>query len=247
MKGGLTILRPLGLAGNETDIEQKFLFNATKQSLLLDWLDCQFVRDPEFYFSPILSLYYDTPSLSCYDEARNGDYLKTKIRLRWYQREIPAKQERLSCFFEIKRKVGAHRQKQRKALNLDPQSLSGDLFSDPALRGLPEAIPEWRLLVRGALVPLLVIEYERFRFVEPHSRTRVSVDTGIVCRRANSAYLAAPLPIRMEVGVLEVKGPQDTLPRSLRPMERHLRKQSFSKYAHCCDLLLDPLSIRRPL
>jgi VTC domain-containing protein len=247
MSGQVSILPSLRPDGNDSSIEQKFLFDATRRELLLDWLECHLVRDPEFYFSPIVSLYYDTPSLSLYDEVRNGDYLKTKVRLRWYEKEFLPGQESVSCFFEIKRKFGARRQKRRKPLTLDPRCFHGDLFFHPTIREVPDTLPEWRLLVRGVLVPLLVVDYARFRFIEPHSGARISLDTGISCSRVNSAYLAGTAPAPLEVGVLEVKGSLDSLPRCLRPVERHLRKQSFSKYAHCCELLIDPLSLRSTL
>jgi VTC domain-containing protein len=240
MSARVSILPPLGLARNESVIEQKFLFEAAKQGLLLDWLEFHLVRDPEFYFSPIITLYYDTPALSLYGEARNGDYLKSKVRLRWYEAAFAADQQTVRCFVEIKLKFGARRQKRRKSLALDPSCLSGDLFSHRTILEAPDVLPEWRLLARGILVPLLTVEYERFRFIEPRSGARIALDRRIGCSRANAAYLAGAVPISLASGVLEVKGASDTLPEFLRPMQRHLRKQSFSKYSRCCDLLIDP-------
>jgi len=247
MVSPFTFLRPLDFAENESGFEQKYLFDAIKTNLLLDWLDFHFVRDPEFFRSPILSLYYDTPSLRLYNEVCNGDYLKTKVRLRWYQNEIPPEQQTVACFLEIKRKFGTRRQKRRQPLTLDVRSLTGDLFSHPAILSVPDALPECRILARGALVPLLAVEYERFRFFDPHTSARIALDTRIGCARANPAYLFGPVPVELNSGVLEVKSALDAFPQRLRPMERHLRKQSFSKYAQCCGLLLEPKSNWRPL
>lgn len=245
--GQASILRPMEIDADDRSIEQKYLFDATRREVLLDWLECHVVRDPEFYSGAIVSLYYDTPALKCFDEVRNGDYLKTKIRLRYYQRNFAPEQRSVSCFLEIKRKVGSRRQKRRKNIHLDPRCFSGDLFSHPAIREAPDVLPEWRMFMRDLLVPLLVVDYQRYRFVEPHSGTRISLDTDIRCPRANSTYLAGTAPVHLAAGVLEVKGALDRLPDFLKPMQRFLRKQSFSKYGRCCELLLDPLPVRRHL
>jgi VTC domain-containing protein len=240
MSAHVTLVRPSDRDEDAGIIEQKFLFDGFKSALLLDWLEFHAVRDREFYFSPILSLYYDTPELRFYQEVCNGDYLKTKVRLRWYQRQFPAEQETVDCFLEIKGKSGARRYKRRQQLALGASSLTGDLFSRNAILGVPEALPEIRLVAGGILVPVLIVEYERFRFFDPRSGSRIALDVGIGCRRANAAYLPGVPPVRLGSGVLEVKGALDTLPEWLRPIQGHLRKQSFSKYAHCCGLLIDP-------
>jgi len=248
MNGQITILAPLLPVENSSTIEQKFLFDGPRQGWLLDLLEFYLVRDPEFYFSPIVSLYYDTPSLSLYEEVCNGNYMKTKVRLRHYQKEFPPEQESVTCYFEVKRRFGTRREKDRKRVTLDPRSLQGDIFSQRAIREMPDASPELRLLIRGGvLVPLLVVEYERHRFIDPGSGTRVSLDTGIRCSQANSAYLCGTAPVSLDVGVLEVKGTLDVLPHCLTPIERYLRKQAFSKYARCCELLGDFLPVGRPL
>lgn len=97
------------------------------------------------------------------------------------------------------------------ARTYNPRCFSGDLFSHPTIREAPDALPEWHLLIRDVLVPLLVVEYERFRFVEPHSSTRISLNTGISCSQANSMFLAGTAPVRLDVGVL------DRLPGFLKP------------------------------
>jgi hypothetical protein len=221
-------------------IEQKFLFDSSKTALLLDWLEFHTVRDARFYFSPIISLYYDTPELRFFQEVCNGDYLKTKVRLRWYQRVFSPEQRVVNCFLEIKSKSGARRDKHRHALTFEPGCLRGDVFSHAAIAAAPEALPEIRLLARGILVPTLIVEYERFRFVDPRSGSRIALDVGIGCPRANPACLTGAAPVRLDNGVLEVKGALGQLPDWLRPLQRHLRKQSFSKYAQCCAMLIDP-------
>ena len=246
MNPQVTILPGLD-SGDDDDstIEQKFLFQAVAKPALLDWLEFRLVRDPAHYHGPIVSLYYDTPALRFYNEVRNGDYLKTKVRLRWYQAVFPPEQGLADCFLEIKQKFGVRRYKRRQPVTLETGCLSGDLFSHPAILAMPELMPRLILLARGLLVPLLVVEYERFRFIDPRTGSRIALDNRITCSRANSAYLSGTAPVTLPVGVVEVKGSRDTLPECLRPIERHLRKRSFSKYARCCELLVDSSSRRR--
>jgi hypothetical protein len=240
MYGQITIVPASDPFESESCIEQKYVFDTANKDLLLEWLEFQLVRDPAFYFGPVVSLYYDTPSLSLYSQVCNGEYIKTKVRLRWYQRDFPPEQQSANCYLEIKRKYGTRRQKQRRQLALETRFLNGDLFSYPAILEAPNGMPEARATGRGLLVPILVVHYERFRFTDPHSGSRISLDTGIVCSRSNSAYLAGAAPVVLGSDVLEVKGVLDALPDCLLPVSRHLRKQSFSKYATCCALLTAP-------
>lgn len=246
MRTQVTILPGLDPGGDDDGtIEQKFLFPIVAKQVLLEWLEFRLVRDPAHYHGPIVSLYYDTPALRFYNEVRNGDYLKTKVRLRWYQAVFPAEQKVADCFLEIKQKFGARRYKRRQPVTLETGCLSGDLFSHPAILAMPELMPRLILLARGLLVPLLVVEYERFRFIDPRTGSRIALDSGIACSRVNSTYLPGMAPVKLPVGVVEVKGALDTLPDCLYPMRRHLRKRSFSKYARCCEVLIDSSAFRR--
>jgi hypothetical protein len=226
------------------DVEQKFTFRWTDKDVLWDWLEFHTLRDPSFYRGPIISLYYDTPSLDFYGEARNGDYLKTKVRLRWYQTVFTSADQTIDCFFEIKRKRGALRHKQRQALALSAGCLSGDVFSSAQIANLPREMGGFSCFNRGILVPMLVVEYQRCRYVDAQTGARIALDFAIGCRRANDAYVYGSVPIESALGVLEVKSKGAELPEFLRPMRRYLNRQSFSKYALCCQRLLDPLAWR---
>ncbi|MGH7828210.1 MAG: VTC domain-containing protein [Candidatus Binatia bacterium] len=231
---------------DEGCIEQKFMFSAGKENLLLDWIEFHVVRDPEFYRSPIISLYYDTPSLDLYREASDGDYLKTKVRLRWYEAVFGPDQQSVNCYLEVKRKYGTLRNKQRKGVALYPNCLGGDLFSNESILEVPALLPELNYFVRGILVPLLVVQYDRYRFVDPQSGCRISLDTGIGCPRANPAYISATTPLELASGVVEVKGSLETLPDFLLPMGHHLTRSKFSKYVRCVERLIEPLDWREP-
>jgi VTC domain len=238
MYGQITIVPASDPFESQSCIEQKYVFGRANKELVLEWLEFHLVRDPAFYFGPVVSLYYDTPSLSLYNQVCNGEYIKTKVRLRWYQTHFPPEQQSVTCYLEIKRKYGARRQKQRQDVTFETRFLVGDLFSYPAILEAPNGMPEARATGRGLLVPVLIVHYERFRFIDPCSGSRIALDTGIVCSRSNSAYLAGVAPVVLGSDVLEVKGGLDALPRCLLPIGRHLRKRSFSKYATCCRSLI---------
>ena len=226
------------------DVEQKFVFRWTDKQVLQDWLEFHTLRDPGFYSSPILSLYYDTPSLDFYREARSGDYLKTKLRLRWYQNVFTSAEQPINCFLEIKRKRGALRHKQRQAVVLPAGYLSDNLFDAAQIANLPGETGGFGCFNRGILVPMLVIEYQRCRYVDAESGARIALDFTIACHRANAAYIYGTVPVESAFGVLEVKSKGNELPEFLQPMRRYLNRQSFSKYALCCQRLLDPLAWR---
>ena len=225
-------------------VEQKFIFRWTDKDVLWDWLEFHALRDPAFYRGPIISLYYDTPSFDFYHEARNGDYLKTKVRLRWYQNAFSSADQAVDCFFEIKRKRGALRHKQRQAVTLPARCLGGDLFSAAQVVDLPRETGGFGCFNRGIVIPMMVVEYQRCRYVDAQSGARIALDFTIGCERVNASYVAGMIPFESMFGVLEVKSRGAELPEFLRPMRRYLNRQSFSKYALCCQRLLDPLAWR---
>ena len=47
-------------------------------------LDSVCRRDPEFPAAVVWTIYYDTPAFASLGEKINSDYLKRKIRVRWY-------------------------------------------------------------------------------------------------------------------------------------------------------------------
>jgi hypothetical protein len=226
--------------------EQKFLFGAGKKQLLLDWLQFHLARNPGLFAGPVLSLYYDTPALALLHEVRNGDYLKNKVRLRWYQSNFPDGAQTVTAYLEIKRKCGTVRAKQRAAVELPVAALRDRPFEDREIAALPARFAELHCMMRAPLVPALIIEYQRYRFVDAKSGARISLDVDIRCRRVNPALLPVSAPVELGCGVLEIKGKSDTLPDSLLPLRRHLRRDSFSKYGNCCEYLMGPFLWREP-
>ena len=71
-------------------------------------------RDPEFPAAVVWTIYYDTPALVSLGEKINSDYLKRKIRVRWYS----DLEGRVSgpAFVEAKLRMGTRRSKVRARL-----------------------------------------------------------------------------------------------------------------------------------
>ena len=226
--------------------EQKYVFIGQQKEMLLDWLEHCYIRDPVFDFGTISSIYYDTPALSSYYEKRNSDYLKSKVRLRWYE-DLQALDGDVdvTCYLEVKRKYGTVRQKDRMEVVISSKKLIDDPFTDQEISSLPSRTYELSCFPPGILVPILLIQYNRYRFMDSQSRSRIALDTDIRCNRVNAVYFPFLPPVNLGMGVLEIKGNQTELPGSLNPIQSHLSKSAFSKYAQCLEHLGYPLELRR--
>lgn len=227
------------------NIEQKYRFSAPLLPMLLDWSDFSLEPDPAYADGVINSLYYDTPNLHLYHQKRASEYLKFKLRLRWYgDVGDGAHGASVPGFLEVKRKIGAIRRKQRTAVKLDGAELirrdfASKSFEDLAAHafenGFPECLP---------LHPVAHIRYRRRRYIDPVSGARIAIDWEIRCEWFNTALAPFQAPDLLDAGVLEVKGATRHLPSSLEPVSSVLHKYSFSKYAQCLEKLAYPKGVR---
>ncbi len=222
-------------------IEQKYVFIATQQTLILDWLQHLCLPDPHFPGGVVSTIYFDTPRLHFYQEKRNGDYLKSKVRLRWYPDGHTPAGGIIPGFLEIKRRVGVFRQKERLEIPLSSDWLRQNPFQQPVLLALPDRAKTLDPEVPEGLYPLLHVQYRRRRFVDPHSGARLALDTDITCLDVNRDFVAGIPPVRLDAGVLEFKSAQTELPPHFAPLGPYLTREAFSKYARCWEHLQQPL------
>jgi hypothetical protein len=226
-------------------IEQKYLFKEGQKDVILDWLDCCCIRDPKFYFGTIHSIYYDTPTFDSYYEKRNSDYIKTKVRLRWYKKlqksDIDLK---VKCYLEIKRKCGTIRKKERKELLIPSKFLLNKPFLNNKISRISSTVYELNHFPSQVLVPTLLIQYRRYRYIEPKSGSRIALDSNISCDQSNPQYISGLPPVHLDIGILEIKGQHNHLLGSLNPIGNYLFKDAFSKYARCFEQLIQPLERR---
>jgi hypothetical protein len=224
-------------------IELKYLISHdVKAGLLQRWqkyLDsAPFTDDQAVY--PILSLYFDSPSLRFYDEKVDGEMLRNKVRLRGYG----YRWEKMDpCFLEVKRKVDTRIIKFRKNMGrFRPE------FLHPAgwqLAGSPEADRVSALLERYRLRPAVQVFYLREAYESPLcQRLRITVDSTLVALHPGEPLqrhmLIEPQRqcIRDTQFVLEIKS-NGALPRWITDAIREfqIEQRAFSKYVVCIEKL----------
>jgi len=200
---------------------------------LAAWFDARCSRDPGFAEGHVRTLYLDTPGLRFFTEKLEGDYLKTKIRLRWYAPEAGAPASG-PVWLEVKRREGVRRSKTRVMFAEDAGSLD---------RGDPVGIDVGRViaLVRQQgldspawLRPSLLLVYSRSRWIDRATGTRVALDRHIQPSWIAGGVQGPPHAFDLGVSVAEFKGPDARIPASLRGVTRFgAQRSSFSKYYMC--------------
>lgn len=176
--------------------------------------------------SVVETVYFDDPGLGSLAEKRASDYLKTKIRLRWYDGRGPV-------WLEIKRRVGSRRDKARLPTGLDGAELATRSLAELAGLDLAALAARAGAAVAPGLQPAVRLRYRRDRFVEPGSDLRLSLDREIraVERRGSPRGDG----IRdLDVALVELKGDRRELPGPLAALAAlGARRGSFSKYLAC--------------
>jgi hypothetical protein len=221
--------------------ELKFLLPEGRAAAALALLRALCRPDRRHASNVVSTIYYDTPGLQLLDEKIHSDYLKAKVRLRWYRTEGDGPPTGPS-FLEIKRRVGALRTKTRTATPLDPAWLERAQLEDPALIEVLELAAPLGVPLPKPLVPALLLRYRRHRFVEPVSGARLSLDTDLVVVRGRTGLFRGAAPTAIATAVLELKGDTGDLPRTLQPLARlGPRRAAFSKYGAAARGVLAPL------
>ena len=220
-----------GQALDAVEHELKFTLPVSSTAAVLTWLRGACIPDPRFPYGRVSSIYYDTPDLRSLREKLNSDYLKTKVRLRWYSTLDGESTGR--AMLESKRRIGARREKTRLETELTGAVVADMPLDDPRLELLPRRL--WAAgVITPAMRPVLTVQYDRFRFVDRASGTRVSLDCAICCPATSRRVTTAPNPRPLDLAVLEVKGRTPMLPVSLQPLTAlGARRASFSKYFAC--------------
>ncbi|GAG51364.1 unnamed protein product, partial [marine sediment metagenome] len=183
------------------------------------------------------SIYYDTPRLNCFYEKADGDFIKTKVRLRWYE---DCGTGCNTAFLEVKRKAGGSRRKNRIKLMLDHRWLMQTDLSDQGFVDLLQEHADIGELPPCGLAPVVDIRYRRYRFICPATMVGVSLDTLIAVDRVNSLLIPGTSCENICPVVIEVKGERgrDDIPWIERLYGAGFRSRSFSKYGECMSRLV---------
>jgi len=213
--------------------ELKLALPALQAASVVIWLRARCLPDPRYPDGRVTSIYYDDRNMTRLREKINSDFVKQKVRLRWYSH--PATGALFDpAFVELKRKVGGRRFKTRVPLDLPVASLAAPHAPSSLLRQALATLRNAGHWVDTDLQPFLQIGFRRHRFIDPCSGSRISVDSHISGASVNAGMLPQSNPAPLAHAVVEVKGPRATLPASLAFL-RHMgcRPESFSKYARC--------------
>ena len=217
----------------DAGFELKFTVDAWNAMAIRHWLQSICRPDPIFPHGIVNSIYFDTPSMRHLREKIESDYLKTKVRLRWYE---DGNQPPTVAFLEAKFRIGSRRRKVRVEMPFDEAWRRGAVLDDQRLRPIPERLRERGVIVPAALRPILLVRYQRDRFVDHITGTRISLDTDISVPAFSRNLFGAANPLALPTSVLEVKGSVADVPDLLRHVANvGGRKTSFSKYLACYD------------
>ncbi len=230
------IQQPLiGSTSQSLQTEAKYAGPAHLAPLLIRMLDRLCLPDGEYPSGVISSIYYDTNDWKFLGEKRDSDYLKTKVRLRWYSdptakgRDGPQQ-----SFAEVKYRVGSKRMKYRLPTQLTAEFLDATSLTVPDLYVVPELLARCGAAIPALLYPAFVVRYRRHRYVEKVTNARVSIDFDIGAPKTNPRMIANPRPCYLPQAVFEVKGSSRALPESIGSVLRlGFRSAAFSKYYEC--------------
>jgi hypothetical protein len=213
--------------------EMKFVINNGRAHQVITLLRSRCRPDPEFSSGTVSSIYYDTRNWSFMGEKINSDYLKTKVRIRWYS-DLSYTYHFDTSFAEAKFKIGGRREKVRIKTPYSGEWLSTVQLEDPRLLGIPHMLRTVGVTFNQDLFPVFQISYKRLRFIEPFTNSRICIDYDITAPRVNWYMLPKSNPFKLYTAVFEVKSELSELPETLYPLtDMGFRKSSFSKYSAC--------------
>ena len=213
--------------------ESKFVLPNLRAEQLRSWLNRKCLPDPDYAEGLISSIYFDTSDFRLLNEKLASDYLKTKIRLRWYS-NLAKDVTYPTVFLEIKNKIGSARQKKRLALTVASQWILGHGLEDPAYLAFNQEVARQGCSLYQPLHPVLQISYRRSRYIDPLSGARLAVDGDIHVARINRRMVNDFRPSFLPVAVFECKEKTGILPDWLQQVNAFGgRKAAFSKYSEC--------------
>lgn len=159
------------------------------------------------------------------------------MRIRWYG-EAGNHQGMVPIFLELKSREGFASSKQRQRLlasaeHLELGRLGGGIVSKTTLI---DTLARFGHHPELPLQPIIVISYWRYRFNEMLTGMRVSFDYNIRSSVVTPELGYGERELRLQGGVIEVKGPTMELPLTIRRMRLLDTDWSrFSKYGYCIE------------
>ncbi len=159
------------------------------------------------------------------------------MRIRWYGSDAKENGE-VPVYLELKSREGFASSKQRKKFTVPPDSLKLENLSRGILdkTTILQSLAKFGYFPGQPIKPIIFITYQRYRFSEMQTGTRVCLDYDISASVVAPEFGRQGREVRLEGGVLEVKGPSIELPVTLRYMKQlDVDWSRFSKYGGCLD------------
>jgi hypothetical protein len=198
-------------------------------------LTCRLAR--EYPSEQINSLYFDTADLDQHERSSSGDYLKDKIRIRWYGEDEDFSGTR-TVFLELKSRRGFAGTKQRMKLEVPAEELTLASLHQGIVPGmlLANTMAGFGYFPSGVLLPVIRISYWRHRFEEMVTGQRLSLDVHIRSTMIMPGPGNGEKELELPGGVIEIKGQSMELPYTLRQVRKlYTDWTRFSKYSACID------------
>lgn len=211
-------------------VEIKYLLDLPQGEPMAAWLDHVCVNDPAHPEGTISSIYFDTPRLALYERKASSDYIKVKVRLRWYDEDVanggPA-------YLESKIKEGRVVRKRREKVTLARESLDNLSECEGLVEELRARAESLTGVPLGHLLPVCVVRYNRRRYLDGRTGSRVALDRTIRVYPADGNHFPVVDPVLLGVVVLEVKGScaAGHFPHLFPGIGYAPLPSSFSKYA----------------
>jgi hypothetical protein len=231
-----------GLPKLSERVEQKFFILPQRHSLALGLLRRTCREDPEHSAGQVNSLYFDTPDLDQHQRSDAGEYNKDKIRIRWYDDECdphradcaPPAVEAVRIWIERKSRIGFASTKQRTCMTIPASRLANGALSKGIIAPatLLHTVSEFGFFTYAPLVPVIAISYWRYRFVEPETGFRISIDSRIRSTMVMPGLGRGECALELPGAIVEIKGARFDVPRSLREIvEIGSSWTRYSKYS----------------
>lgn len=214
--------------------ETKYVVPRWRVRPLAAWLEAHCITDAQYPSGCVRTLYFDTDTFLLMAEKVDGNFHKTKVRLRWYASSATAPAVG-SAWAEIKQKIGASRVKTRIEMRHyakrvdegDPDGIDVDRVIDVVRRQ--------GLNLPASTSPALAVSYMRTRWVEPRTGLRLALDDAIQPTWVRGYGPVLRDAFELSVGVLELKGGDREMPPALVRAVAAVGayKTAFCKYSEC--------------
>ena len=202
------------------------------------------VRDPFLELGQdgysVNSIYFDSPTLRCYNEKISGMKNRAKLRLRTYGEQLDNPQ---TIFLEIKRKSDAIVVKDRTFLSIDNyrRAISGEVLHFEKNDRDSDILEEFTVRQRSySMLPLVSVRYKRNPLVSRFDNNlRITFDYDIEAAGAGSFTDRKNFnPIFRDLAIMEIKY-NNILPGWLhKVIQKHeLNREAFSKYCYGIDTI----------